>query len=101
MKINDLLEKINSKVIFSKPSGSLVYFIEDLNSINQEELEKLGIYAVSDGLELIDFKVDGFFNISHMYGVESWVPREFVSLEDFNHHYDYFNNRVTYYGKMV
>jgi hypothetical protein len=101
MKKNDLLEKMNSKVIFSKPSGSRVYFVEDLESINQEELENSGIYAVSDGMRLIDFKEDDcHYDISDMQGVESQAPRELASLEDFYEENDFYNSKITY-DKMV
>jgi surface protein len=95
MKKNDLLEKMNSKVIFSIDSGSLVYFVEDLKSINQEELEKLGVYAVSDGMSLIDFKEDFEDDIQQMYGVKSSDPMELVCLEDFYSDNDFYNEEIT------
>jgi surface protein len=100
MKKKDILEKMNSKVIFTIDSGSLVYFIEDLESINQEELEDSGIYAVSDGIRLIDFKEDfgivmDIDGIQEMYGVKSMDPMELVCLADFYEENDFYNEEIT------
>ena len=83
MNFNIFLDKLNTKMIFSRYSDSLVYFVEDLDNVNEDEIIKLGYYAISDGMELIDFKKNSIDDISNMYGVKSWVPREFSNLEDF------------------
>jgi surface protein len=111
MKKNELLAKMNSKVIISRQSGSLVYFIEDLNSINQEELEKLGVYAVSDGMSIIDFKknfkddidqMDGLKicdpmedELKKMAGVENFDAMELKCIEDFYEENDLYNEEIT------
>lgn len=95
MKKNELLEKMNSKIIFSRPSGSLVYFVEDLNFIDEDELEKLGIYAVSDGMSVIDFIDNSEDDIQQMYGLKSLDPMELVCLEDFYSDNDFYNNEIT------
>ncbi len=95
MKKNDLLDKMNSKMIFSTYSNSLVHFVEDLDTINQEELEKLGIYAVSNGMALIDFIDNCMDDIQQMYGVKSLDPFESVSLEDFYSENDFYSDDKT------
>ncbi len=100
MKKNDLLEKMNSKMIFSRFSDSLVYFVHDLESINQEELENSGIYAVSDGMCLIDFKVNCIDDIQQMYGIKRLDPMELVNLEDFYSDNDFYNSKISYV-KMI
>jgi hypothetical protein len=100
MKRNKLLEKMNSKMIFSSASDSLVFFVDDLNSINQEELEKLGIYAVSDGMSVIDFKDNCIDDIQQMYGIKRLDPMELVNLEDFYSDNDFYNSKITYV-KMI
>jgi hypothetical protein len=46
MRSNNLLEKLNTKMIFSRFTDSLVYFVEDLDTIIEDDFKKLGYYAV-------------------------------------------------------
>lgn len=55
MNFKVFLDKLNTKMIFSRYSDSLVYFVEDLDNVIEDEVIKLGYYAISDGMELIDF----------------------------------------------
>ena len=70
MKQTSIIEKINTRSIFSKFSGSMVYFMDSL--ANVEELEKAkakGYKAFSDGLCLIDLKAGKEGKLAHMYAV--------------------------------
>jgi surface protein len=92
--MNKLLNKLNSKMIFSSYSDSLVYFVEDLDSISEDDFIKLGHYAVSDGITMIDFKDNTQDDISNMYGVKSWSPREFSNLADFYSEINFYDDKV-------
>jgi surface protein len=93
--MNKLLNKLNSKMIFSCYSDSLVYFVEDLDSISEDDFIKLGHYAVSDGITMIDFKDNTQDDISNMYGVKSWSPREFSNLGDFYSEINFYDDEVS------
>jgi Zn finger protein HypA/HybF involved in hydrogenase expression len=95
MNFNVFLDKLNTKMIFSRYSDSLVYFVEDLDNVNEDEIIKLGYYAISDGMELIDFKKNFVDDISNMYGVKSWVPREFSNLEDFYSEINFYDHETS------
>jgi len=82
-------------MIFSRFSDSLVYFVEDLDNISEDEFIKLGHYAVSDGLIMIDFKDNVQDDIQQMYGLKSWSPREFYNLEDFYSDNNFFDIEVS------
>jgi hypothetical protein len=95
MNFNIFLDKLNTKMIFSRYSDSLVYFVEDLDNVNEDEIIELGYYAISDGMELIDFKKNSIDDISNMYGVKSWVPREFSNLEDFYSEINFYDDETS------
>ena len=87
MKISNRIAKMNTKMIFSCISDSLVFFIDDLDSINKDDLEKLGYYAASDSVEVIDYKENCIDDISQMYGVISLGHVGFLNLQDFYTNY--------------
>ena len=89
-----LLEKLNSKMIFSRFTDSLVYFVEDIETVSDEDIKKLGYYAVSDGMCMIDFKENVMDDISCMYGVKSFSPPEFSNLEDFYSEIGFYDDNV-------
>jgi Zn finger protein HypA/HybF involved in hydrogenase expression len=95
MNSNVFLDKLNTKMIFSRYSDSLVYFVEDLDNVYEDEIIKLGYYAISDGMELIDLKKNFVDDISNMYGVKSWVPREFSNLEDFYSEINFYDDETS------
>lgn len=95
MKTNNLLDKLNTKMIFSRFSDSLVYFVEDLDTINEDDFIKQGYHAASDGINLIDFKENVIDDISQMYGVKSFSPREFSNLADYYSEIGIYDNDVT------
>jgi hypothetical protein len=43
MKISNRIAKMNTKMIFSCISDSLVFFVDDLDSINKDDLEKIKV----------------------------------------------------------
>jgi len=95
MKINNLLEKLNSKMIFTRGTDCLVYFVEGINTINEDDFKKLGYYAVSDGINMIDFKENVMDDITFMYGVKSFSPPEYSNLADFYSEIGFYNDEVT------
>jgi hypothetical protein len=67
-----LIAKLNAKIMKSCFSDSMVYFIDgDINEIseNENEIKNIGYYAVSDGVNMIDFKENVMDDISKIYGV--------------------------------
>lgn len=91
---NNLLDKLNDKMIFSVCSDSLVYFIEEIDTISEDYIIRLGYYAVSDGINMIDFKKNVMTDISSMYGVKSWTPRDFINFEDFYSEIKFYDDEV-------
>ena len=94
--LSELLEKLNSKMIFTTITDSLVYFVEDIETVSEEDIIKLGYYAVSDGMHMIDFKKNVMCDISSMYGVKSFSPLEFSNLEDFYPEIGFYDEDVTH-----
>jgi hypothetical protein len=92
---NILLKKLNTKLIYSNFSDSLVFFVADLEDVNEEELIRLGHFAVSDGINMIDFKENVLDDISNMYGVKSCTPPEFINLQDFYSEIGIYDDEVT------
>lgn len=68
---------------------------KDLDNVSEDEVIKLGYYAISDGMELFDFQKNIVDNISNMYGVKSWVPREFSNLEDFYSEINFYDDETS------
>ena len=70
MKQTSIIEKLNTRSIFSKFSGSMVYFLDSLTDITEcEKAKAQGYQAFSDGLNLIDLKAGKEGNLAHMYAV--------------------------------
>ena len=82
-------------MIFSRFTDSLVYFVEDLDTIIEDDFKKLGYYAVSDGINMIDFKENVIDTIQQMYCVKSFSPPEFSNLEDFYDEIGIYDDKVT------
>ena len=82
MKQMSVIEKLNTRAIFSRFSGELVYFCDDI--YNEEELNiarAKGYRAFSDGLNLLDEKANREDDIQQMYIVlKNW---DYDNLEDF------------------
>ena len=95
MNFKVFLDKLNTKMIFSRYSDSLVYFVEDLDNVIEDEVIKLGYYAISDGMELIDFKNNIVDDISNMYCVKSQITRDFSNLEDFYSEINFYDEETS------
>jgi len=97
MNYKVLLEKLNSKLILSRNTNCLVYFVDDIDidTKTEDHLKKLGYYAVSDGINMIDFKENVMDDITFMYGVKSFSPPEFSNLADFYSEIGFYNDEVT------
>ncbi|MGO4819454.1 hypothetical protein [Flavobacterium sp. W22_SRS_FP1] len=67
--MNKLIDKLNSKIIKSRFTDCLVYFVDDIDQITEHELECMGYFVVSDGITMIDFKDNSEDDISNMYGI--------------------------------
>ena len=70
MKQSPIIEKLNTRAIFSTLSGSMVYFLDSLDDIAERDKARAkGYQAFSDGLNLIDLKARKEGNAKHMYVV--------------------------------
>ena len=66
MKQMSVIEKLNTRAIFSRGSGSLVYFMDSLRNVEEyESAMAKGYKAFSDGVNLIDEKYICFFVFSN------------------------------------
>ena len=82
MKKMSVIEKLNTRAIFSRCSGSLVYFCDDLD--DEQELNMArdkGYRAFSDGLNLLDEKANVEDDIQCMYALLK--NGDYYNLEDF------------------
>ena len=97
MNYKVLIEKLNSKLILSRNTNCLVYFVDDIDidTNTEDQFKKLGYYAVSDGINMIDFKENVMDDITFMYGVKSFSPPEFSNLADFYSEIGFYNDEVT------
>ncbi len=80
-----LIAKLNTKIMKSCFSDSMVYFIDgDIYEIseNENEIKSMGYYAVSDGVNMIDFKENVMDDISKIYGVTKHIDMPY-NLADF------------------
>ena len=99
MKKMSVVEKLNTRAIFSRFSGELVYFLDDLD--NEEELNiarAKGYRAFSDGLNLIDEKANVEDDISQMYIVlKNW---DYDNLADFYSENGFFGSESSVQDKL-
>ena len=97
MNYKVLIEKLNSKLILSRNTNCLVYFVDDIDidTNTEDQFKKLGYYAVSDGINMIDFKENVMDDITFIYGVKSFSPPEFSNLADFYSEIEFYNDEVT------
>ena len=82
MKQMSVIEKLNTRAIFSRFSGELVYFCDDLDDEQELNMARAkGYRAFSDGLNLLDEKANVEDDIQQMYIVlKNW---DYDNLEDF------------------
>ena len=69
MSKNKFLDKLNSKILKSNFTDCMVYFVDDIYQINENDLQNMGYFVISDGLNMIDFKDDCEDEISNIYGI--------------------------------
>ena len=69
MSRNKFLDKLNSKILKSRFTDSMVYFVDNIDQIDPSELQNMGYFVISDGLNMIDFKDDTEDDISNIYGI--------------------------------
>lgn len=82
MKQMSIIEKLNTRAIFSRGSGSLVYFMDSLRNVEEyESAMAKGYKAFSDGVNLIDEKADLEDDIQMMYVLLK--NGDYYNLEDF------------------
>lgn len=68
MKKMSVIEKLNTRAIFSRFSGELVYFCDSLDDEQELNVARAkGYRAFSDGLNLLDEKVNAEDDIQMMY----------------------------------
>ena len=81
MKI--IIAKLNTKIMISTFSDSMVHFVDDdIDEINESEIKNIGYYAVCDGINMIDFKENVMDDISKIYGVMEHTDMPY-NLADF------------------
>ena len=91
MKKMSIIEKLNTRAIFSRLSGSLVYFMDSLTNVEEyEKARAKGYKAFSDGLNLIDEKANLEDDIQQMYILlKNW---DYDNLMDFYSENGFFDN---------
>jgi hypothetical protein len=70
MSTNKFLDKLNTKILKSRFSDCMVYFVDDnIDQINENDIQNMGYFVISDGLNMIDFKDNSEDDISNIYGI--------------------------------
>ena len=99
MKKMSVIEKLNTRAIFSRFSGSLVYFMDSLTNVEEyEKARAKGYKAFSDGLNLIDEKANVEDDIQQMYVLlKNW---DYENLMDFYSENGFFGADSTVEDKL-
>ena len=99
MKKMSVIEKLNTRAIFSRFSGELVYFCDDLDDEQELNMARAkGYKAFSDGLNLLDEKGNAEDDISQMYVV--LINWDYDNLADFYSENGFFGSESSVEDKL-
>jgi hypothetical protein len=91
MSTDKFLDKFNSKILKSTFTDCMVYFVDDIYQINENDIQNMGYFVISDGLNMIDFKDNIEDDISNIYGITK--TGEYYNFAQFLDDKGFFDNK--------